>query len=472
MVICRSDVPASWVRIPSMFASTSSPLAALTNLRRLLRLRLVMTVVLGAAAAIAMLYYDVALPMHIVVGAMLLMLLLNGMTWWRLRHPMPVSDIELLFQLLLDMGVLSVLFYKAGGYTNPFVWMYLLPLTVAAVALPSRFVWLMASLSITCYSALMFWYQPLPTSMPMTMEGMDMSHMDMDMHMMHMHASQSGFSVHLVGMWAGFVVSASVIAIFVERMARSLREYDRLMAEAREQALESERMLALGALAAGAAHELGTPLATMAVVTEELRQTHTDNTDLTESLELLRKEITRCKGILSSLSGSAGELRAEAGLSRPLDAFLQDTFSRWQDMRPAIPLALDQQGSSPAPQIVADRALGQAICNLLDNAGDASPDGISVNASWRADWLELQIVDNGPGLNSVAQARLGEPGFTTKNMANLESAMDKESVGGLGLGVFLAKSVIERLGGRLQFSNREQGGTLTSVSLPLTRLFA
>jgi two-component system sensor histidine kinase RegB len=457
-----------------MFASTSSSLATRTNLRRLLRLRLVMTVVLGAAAAIAMLYYDVALPMHTVVGAMLLMLMLNGMTWWRLRHPMPVSDIELLMQLLLDMGVLSVLFYKAGGYTNPFVWMYLLPLIVAAVALPSRFVWLVASLAIACYSGLMFWYQPLPSTMPTMMPGMDMSQMDMDMHMMHMHASQSGFSVHLVGMWAGFVVSASVIAIFVERMARSLREYDRLMAEAREQALESERMLALGALAAGAAHELGTPLATMAVVTEELRQTHTDNAELTESLELLRKEITRCKGILSSLSGSAGELRAEAGLSRPLDAFLQDTFSRWQDMRPAIPLALDQQGSTPAPQIVADRALSQAICNLLDNAGDASPDGISVHARWRADWLELQIVDNGPGLNSVAQARLGEPGFTTKAAVHLESSMhtsaDRESVGGLGLGVFLAKSVIERLGGSLQFSNREQGGTLTSVSLPLRRL--
>jgi two-component system, sensor histidine kinase RegB len=448
-----------------MLMSTVSSLAALTNLRRLLRLRLVMTVVLGAAAAIAMLYYDVVLPMHTVVGAMLLMLLLNGMTWWRLRHPMPVSDIELLIQLLLDMGVLSVLFYKAGGYTNPFVWMYLLPLTVAAVSLPSRFVWLVASLAIACYSSLMFWYQPLPTSMPAMMQGMDM-------HMMHMHASQSGFSVHLIGMWAGFVVSASVIAIFVERMARSLREYDRLMAEAREQALESERMLALGAMAAGAAHELGTPLATMAVVTEELRQTHAGNAELTESFELLRKEIMRCKGILSSLSGSAGELRAEAGLSRPLDAFLQETLTRWQDMRPAIPLKLDQQGSRPAPQILVDRALSQAICNLLDNAGDASPDGISVQAGWGADWLDLQIIDNGPGLNSLAQARLGEPGFTTKSTVNLESAIDKESVGGLGLGVFLAKSVIERLGGRLQFSNRDQGGTLTRVSLPLKRLFA
>lgn len=455
-----------------MPASSASPAATLTNLRRLLRLRLVMTVVLGAAAAIAMLYYDVALPMHTVVGAMLLMLLLNGMTWWRLRHPMPVSELELFFQLLLDMGILSVLFYKAGGYTNPFVWMYLLPLTVAAVALPSRLVWLVAALAIACYSGLMFWYQPLPAAMP-PMMGTDMSHMDMDMHMMHMHASQSGFSVHLVGMWAGFVVSASVIAIFVERMARSLREYDSLMAKAREQALESERMFALGALAAGAAHELGTPLATMAVVTEELRQTHTGNVELSESLDLLRKEITRCKGILSSLSGSAGELRAEAGLSRPLDGFLQDTFSRWHDMRPAIPLTMHQHGFRPAPQIVADRALSQAICNLLDNAGDASPDGINVEASWRADWLELLIADNGPGLNSVAQARLGEPGFTTKAMhleSTLPASADKESVGGLGLGVFLAKSVIERLGGRLQFSNREQGGTLTSVSLPLQRL--
>ena len=172
-----------------MFASTSSSLATRTNLRRLLRLRLVMTVVLGAAAAIATRMAQQKISLESIVQHRPPDRL-NGMTWWRLRHPMPVSDIELLMQLLLDMGVLSVLFYKAGGYTNPFVWMYLLPLIVAAVALPSRFVWLVASLAIACYSGLMFWYQPLPSTMPTMMPGMDMSQMDMDMHMMHMHASQ------------------------------------------------------------------------------------------------------------------------------------------------------------------------------------------------------------------------------------------------------------------------------------------
>ena len=238
--------------------------AAFKNLLRMFWLRNVMAAVLALAGWAAMGLYDIPLPTHALTGAVLLMLGLNAGTWWRLGYAKPASDLELLIQLLLDMTILTGLFYATGGYTNPFVWMYLLPLTIAAVALPWRHTWFVAGLAVVCYSALMFWYQPLPmVAMDMSATGME------DMHMTHMQHN-SGFSVHLLGMWAGFVVSAGVIAFFVERMGRTLREYDQLISKARERALESERMLALGSLATGAAHELGTPLATMAVLTREL----------------------------------------------------------------------------------------------------------------------------------------------------------------------------------------------------------
>ncbi len=431
--------------------------APLTNLRRLFWLRTVMAVVIGASAWAAVFFYDMAFSPFTIVGAVLLMLTLNAFTWWRLRRPNPVSHLEMLMQLLLDMAILTGLFYATGGYTNPFVWMYLLPLTVAAVSLPWRLTWLVAGLAVGCYTALMFWYQPMPT-MPMDMSGMDMANMSAeDMHMMHM-SHQSGFSVHLLGMWAGFVVSAVVIAFFVERMGRSLREYDQLIAETREKALESERMLALGTLATAAAHELGTPLATMAVVTGEMADDYADQPQLAESLALLRIQINRCKSILTSITASAGRQRAENGHGQALDEFLQQTVARWQDTRPATQFECLLQGGMPAPVIAVDRTLGQALVNLLDNAADASPHRIELSGGWTRNELTLDIRDHGAGLSPEVARNLGQPFFTTKEDS------------GLGLGLYLARIIFERFGGTVELSNHPQGGAMTRVHLPLKAL--
>jgi len=441
-----------------MTSLASNYTAPLTNLRRLFWLRTVMAVVIGAASWAAMVFYDIKLNPATIVGAVLLMLALNIFTWWRLGRPNPVTYLEMLTQLLLDMSVLTGLFYATGGYTNPFVWMYLLPLTVAAVSLPWRQTWLVAGLAVGSYTALMFWYQPLPM-IPMDMSGMDMSSMAVDyMHMMHM-SHKSGFSVHLLGMWAGFVVSAGVIAFFVERIGRNLREYDLLAAEAREKMLESERMLALGALAAGAAHELGTPLATMAVLTSELVREHAQDAELAAQLALLRQQVERCKVIISSIASSAGETRAEDGGRVALDVFLQQTVLRWQDTRPAVVLSWQVSGVAPAPMVVADRTLGQALVNLINNAADASPQRVEVTGGWSRDVLQLQIRDYGAGLSQDAAPKIGTPFFTTK-----------EQSGGLGLGIYLARSIIERLGGSLNLQNHPQGGVSTEIRLPLRYL--
>ena len=269
-----------------------SQTAALKNLRRLFWLRNVMIAGLGLAAWAAIGIYDLELPLAPIASAMGLLVALNAISWWRLRQPRKAVDMELLAQLLLDMVALTGLFYFTGGYTNPFLWMYLLPLTVAAVALPWRNTWLIAGLAVACYTGLMFWYQPLPV-MQMDMSGMSPA----EMRAMH-HGG--GFSIHLLGMWAGFVVSALVIAFFVERIGRNLREYDQLIAEAREKMLENERMLALGTLATAAAHELGTPLATMAVVAGEMVEDCADQPQLAQSLSLLRSQIDRKSTRLNS----------------------------------------------------------------------------------------------------------------------------------------------------------------------------
>ena len=182
------------------------------------------------AATLALFYLHIPLPRYPIAFAVGGMLLLNLITLMRLnKHTSNVTDKEVLLQLLADLLALTVLFYYTGGYSNPLVWMYLLPLTVAAVALRREYAWLLAIVAIACYSMLVFYYVPL-------------SHL-------HMHdIAGKTLDIHLVGMWIGFVVSAGIIAFFVTRIGQSLREYDQLMANIREKSLESERVLSLGTL--------------------------------------------------------------------------------------------------------------------------------------------------------------------------------------------------------------------------------
>ena len=426
--------------------------AALNNLRRLFWLRMLMAAVILLTSWAAFAFYGMRFPIPPLAAAVGLMLMLNAATWWRLTRSGPLGDREILIQLLLDMAILTGLFYGTGGYSNPFMWMYLLPLSVAAVALPWRQVWLIAGLAVACYSGLMFWYQPLPM-MEMDMSGMSPA----EMRRMHMH-HESGFSIHLLGMWAGFVVSAGVVAFFVERIGRTLREYDGLMAQAREKALESERMLALGTLATAAAHELGTPLATMAVLAGELAEDCADRPEATRSLALMRSQIERCKHILTSITSSAGRQRAEDGHSQALDEFLNQTITRWHNLRPSVDLDCRLHGMSPAPVIAVDRTLGQALVNLLDNAADVSPGHVEVRCIWDTEALVIAIRDAGPGLPPNVAEQAGRPFFTTKEEK------------GMGLGLYLARMIFERFGGTITLGNHPQGGALTEVRLPLATL--
>jgi len=169
-------------------------------------------------------------------------------------QPRAVSNLELFAQLGADVAALSILLYYGGGSTNPFVSLYLLPLVIAAATLPGRYTWGMAALTAACYSLLMVYYIPLPH--------------------IHQHGDDA-FNIHVLGMWLGFVISAVVVAYFVVQMAQAVRSRDEMLARVREEVLRNERIVALGTQAAGAAHEMGTPLSTMAVVIASCNTTWT-----------------------------------------------------------------------------------------------------------------------------------------------------------------------------------------------------
>lgn len=408
------------------------------NLMRLFLLRSIM-VIFMLAATLALFHLHIPLPNMPIAFAVGGMLLLNLLTLLRLQKFSNVTDNELLLQLLGDLLALTVLFYFTGGYSNPLVWMYLLPLTIAAVALKREYAWLLSAIAVTCYSVLVFYYVPL-------------SHLHMH------HLAGRSLDIHLVGMWLGFVVSAGIIAFFVTRIGQSLRDYDQILASVREKSLESERALSLGTLAASAAHELGTPLATMAVISKELAQDLSNQPEELAQLEIMRTQIDRCKEILSSITRNAGQSRADAGNGLPLRQFLQETIQRWRDTRPATELVISFEENISDPIIFTDRTLVQAIQNLLDNAADASPDKVLFNASWDDERLQIQIRDFGSGLSDEVKKQLGKPFFSSKNG------------NGMGLGVYLTEIIIAKFGGTLTLSNHDEIGVLTLVTMPLKQL--
>ncbi len=266
------------------------------------------------------------------------------------------------------------------------------------------------------------------------------------------------FKMHVFGMWLGFILSAGLIAYFAVRMRETLHERDRLRAQMREQELRHERVLALGTLAAGAAHELGTPLSTVAVLAKELTR---DSSGLPGKLKMLREQIDRCKQILSSLSAAVWQTRAEEGGVQPIDTYLGGLTVRWRAAHPNVTARVQLEGVEPAPRIVTERTLGQALLNIINNAADVSAHDVEVDARWDATELTFEVRDRGPGLTAAVEEHAGEPFFSTKEPGE-----------GMGLGLFLARSTVERLGGVLRLTNRDGGGAVCRVELPLAALRA
>ena len=367
--------------------------------------------------------------------AMLLVIALlaavNLLTLLRLRSARPVTSPELFAQLSVDVVVLSLLLYYAGGSTNPFVSLYLLPLVIAAATLPAAYTWSMAALTTACYSWLMIYHIPLPQK-----------EMEMD----------NPFNVHVMGMWMGFVISAMVVAFFVVRMANAVRSRDELLAEVREEILRNERIVALGTQAAGAAHELGTPLSTMAVVIHELQHASSESAELHDSLSLLDEQVRLCRRILDKMLSNA----QEGGASRlqAADEFMAEVLNEWQLLRPAAQYRY--KGEERMPAISVDVTLRAALMNLLNNAMDASKLEIEISALCNGTQFIVEIRDEGPGLSEEVTLKAGSAFFTTKPE-------------GRGLGLFLANATIERMGGSVRLYNREGGGATTEISLPIAQ---
>ncbi|MFK7793815.1 MAG: ATP-binding protein [Gammaproteobacteria bacterium] len=357
------------------------------------------------------------------------LMVVNVFTWLRSSKVSEPSNLEIFIQLFVDVAALSALFYFSGGATNPFISMYLLPVAISAVLLPQAWVWVLAVISMAAYSYLMWLY---PNQ--------------------HAHHNGQSFTLHVLGMWVSFVLSAGVIAFFVVKMRSALKLKDQLLTSVRERAIKDEKLVSLGTLAASTAHEMGTPLGTIQLITNDLEE----NKISQEEINILLEQVMRCKQALAEMSTSAGGLHVEGDGVADFEEFLSSLLEEWQQTRPTVTLKKSILGETKVG-VVAAKTLSKALINLLDNAADASPNIIYVNASWGDNEAQLTIVDHGEGIDPKIIEEIGAKPYSTKP-------------DGIGLGAFLAHEIIQRLGGTIKLTNRSSGGVETLITLPVQSL--
>ncbi|WP_296263104.1 ATP-binding protein [Pseudomonas sp. UBA6562] len=395
------------------------------------RLTVIRVLVLAAqAGSVGVAYWTELLPLPwlSLVLTLVLSSILCAFTALRLRLSLPVTELEYALQLACDLLIHSALLYYSGGSTNPFVSYYLVPLAIAAVTLPWIYSLVLSGIALAAYSLLLVQFYPLE-SMPMARDTMQ-----------------------VYGMWLSIALAAAVITFFAARMAEELRNAEQLRAERREDSLRDEQLLAVATQAAGAAHELGTPLATMSVLLNEMRQDHTDP-QLQEDLIVLQDQVQSCKHSLQQLVRAAEANRRMAIVEQDVTAWLDEALNRWHLMRPETSYRFQRLRDGEVPQLSPPPDLTQALLNLLNNAADACPDNLEVQLDWNEQDILISIRDHGPGVPPAIAEAIGKPFITTKGK-------------GFGLGLFLSKASVTRAGGSVKLYSHDQGGTLTELRLP------
>ncbi|MDJ0834749.1 MAG: HAMP domain-containing sensor histidine kinase [Gammaproteobacteria bacterium] len=410
-------------------------------LRQLYLLRNITISFIVLMALLAVFGLGIRLPLLPLTIILLILAITNLITRWLIYSDRQITNQSVFIQLLIEILSFSLVLFFTGGATNPITFFYLIPLAIAATVIPGRPTWVLTGLTILFYSLLLKFYVPLSYRMH--------DHQ-------HDHAADGQFSQHVIGMWFGFLVSAMLVTWFLTYLAKELKRRDHAIAEARQRELRDQQMVTLGTLAAGTAHELGSPLASMAVISGEL----TDGFDpeqypeLYENQQILKQQIARCKQILSVLSESAGEARAEEGYLIAAADFVDQVVEHWRQLRPEA-VGRVQLGELPEQaSLLYDQTISQALINLLNNAADAGTEPVEIMAEIAEQQLRLEILDRGQGISDAEIAMAGQTSFSSKP-------------DGMGIGLYLAINTIRRSGGSVAFARRRSGGTRTQVSLPL-----
>ncbi|HET8708627.1 MAG TPA: histidine kinase dimerization/phospho-acceptor domain-containing protein [Pseudomonadales bacterium] len=410
--------------------------SSLAQLQQLITLRAILIIAL-LGAYLTLLYSGIIsidhIPVLALTGPIIALTLFNFYSYWQISQHKYISHRALFFQLAADIIALSTVLYYTGGSTNPFVSYFLVPITLSAAALPFIYTVILISAAALIYYVQLYYFEPFSLfSNP------------------HEHMHHGASSAHFTGMWINFLFSACLIGVFLQRMQSIVQQKNAALREAETQLHRNEQLFALGTLAAGTAHQLGTPLNTMLILVQELENDEHLPKQACEDLSLIRSQIESCKAILQNLKQTESALAPSVV---DLKNYMSELISSINIVRPDKLATLD----SPYPntiQVQRDITLDQAIMNLLNNALDESASG-NVHVELDTDQVKaiVLIKQQKRETSRLPQPPIGATPFSTKPE-------------GMGIGIMLTFSSLKRLGGSAEFIEDENTIT-TKIVLPL-----
>jgi two-component system, sensor histidine kinase RegB len=399
------------------------------NVRLDTLVRLRWLAIIGQTTAVVVVYYglDFQLPIYACLAVIILAAWLNVALRMRFHLTQRLEPDRAAWLLAFDIAELAVLLFLTGGLQNPFAFMFLGPVLLSATALPPRFTLMLGGFAVACATILVFVHYPLPwdSDDPLQLPP-----------------------VYMMGVWLCILLAIGFIGVYAWQITEESRQLSDALAAAELVLAREQHLSQLDGLAAAAAHELGTPLSTIAVIARELERAIAPNAPHGDDVRLLREQATRCRDILAKLTElSAG---GEPFDRMPLTALIEEVVAPHRNF--GVTIAVTAPGDRATEPVGArNPAILYGLGNLLENAVDFASDRVAVDAHWSTDSVAVTISDDGPGFAPEILARIGEPYVTSRRHHQNDPG---EESAGLGLGFFIAKTLLERSGATLSFENR------------------
>jgi two-component system sensor histidine kinase RegB len=398
------------------------------NVRLDTLVRLRWLAVIGQTTAVLVVYagLEFDLPLWACLAVIALSAWLNVALRLRFHMTQRLEPDRAAWLLAFDIAELAVLLYLTGGLQNPFAFLFLGPVLLSATALPPRFTVILGGFAIACATVLVFTHYPLPWDPddPLTLPP-----------------------IYMFGVWLSILLAIGFIGVYAWQITEESRQLSDALA-ATELVLAREQHLSqLDGLAAAAAHELGTPLSTISVIAKELENAIPVEAPHGDDVRLLREQAKRCRDILSKITQLSAS--GEPFDRMPLSSLMEEVAAPYRNFGVTIDVRASGD-ASPEPIVARNPAVLYGLGNLMENAVDFAAERVTVAASWTDDNIEVSIADDGPGFAPEIIARIGEPYVTSR------PDLDKDDEpSGLGLGFFIAKTLLERAGATLAFENRK-----------------
>jgi len=405
------------------------------RLQTLVRLRWL--AVGGQTAAVLFVYGILGFPLPLgpCLAVIALSAWLNVFLSLRWRSSLRLHDRYAALLLGYDILQLAALLYLTGGLENPFSFLFLVPVTVSATTMPLNRTIVLGILTLAAITVLAFWRMPLPwhPGAPLELPG-----------------------IYIAGMWTALVSGLVFSAVYVNRIAREARQMSDALTATEIIHAREQQLSALDGLAAAAAHELGTPLATIALVAKELKRELPAEGQVGEDLDLLISQTARCREILSRLADREAQ-RDEMYASLKLTVMIEEIVAplRGSDIRFVVDARPFEAGGDGAaePKIWRNPAIKYGLGNLIGNAADFARSRVDIEARWGPAEVAVTITDDGPGFSQEVIDRLGEPYVTTRGYGPGSDQPENESEG-MGLGFFIANRLLERSRATVTLDNR------------------